>query len=215
MDLYKFNVQWSSGNGTGGGGGNGSSTPSNCTGNATLNPDILEPNDLTSTATQASVLPVSCTGLSIDSSSDTDYFEVYLVQGVTYYVNITFTHSNGDIDTNWDDATGGYLSSSGGTSNLESMTVTAQSNITSFIEVYGYSGATNVYDIEITTNNPGGGQAFETVEVTTLDKNVSSIMMTGLTVGSSYQLELEVENRVVSTSQIYNRHLQPDYYNSQ
>ena len=199
LDLYKFNVQWSSGNGTGGGGGNGSSTPSNCTGNATLNPDILEPNDLTSTATQASVLPVSCTGLSIDSSSDTDYFEVYLVQGVTYYVNITFTHSNGDIDTNWDDATGGYLDSSGGTSNLESMSVTAQSNITSFIEVYGYSGATNVYDIEITTNNPGGGQAFETVEVTKLDKNVSSIMMTGLTVGSSYQLELEVENRVVST----------------
>ena len=56
-----------------------------------------------------------------------------------------------------------------------------------------HSGATNVYDIEITTDNPGGGQAFETVEVTKVDKNVSSIMMTGLTVGTSYQLELEVE----------------------
>ena len=201
LDLYKFNVQWSSGNGTGGGNGSGNGTapPSNCTGNGTLLPDILEPNDSTSTATVSSLLPIYCSGLSIDSGSDVDYFEVYMVQGVTYYVNVTFQHSSGDIDVGWDDASGSWLSSSGGTSNTESMTVTAQSNMTTYIDVYGYSGATNTYDIEITTNNPGGGQAFETVEVTTIDKNESVIMMTGLTAGNSYQLELTLEDRPVST----------------
>ena len=52
---------------------------------------------------------------------------------------------------------------------MESMQVTAQVNQSTYIEVYGWSGATNVYDIEITTDNPGGGQAFESVDVSIIN----------------------------------------------
>ena len=78
------------GNGTGGGGG---SSVTNCTGAGTLTSDILEPNDATTTATQASLLPLSCTGLSIHTTTDQDVFEVDMIAGVTYYTNITFTHT--------------------------------------------------------------------------------------------------------------------------
>ena len=182
LDIWTFST--SSGNGTGG--GNGTSPPSNCAGSGTLVSDILESNDATSTATQASMLPLSCTGLSIHNSLDSDYFEVDMITGVTYYANITFNGANGDIDTEWTSAAGAYLSSSGSTGNIESMTVLSSTNQTTYLRVYGYSGATNVYDISITTNLPGGGQTFESVEVTMNSTTDSLLEFTGLTVGNSY-----------------------------
>ena len=192
LDLYKFNVgSGTGGNGTGGngtGGGGGSIT--NCTGNGTTNPDILEPNDSTATATQASILPLSCTGLSIDSINDLDFFEINMIAGVTYYTNITFTHTNGDIDAGWDTAGGTFLDSSTSTSNVESMQVTATANQTTFLDVYPWTfGATtfaNTYDIEITTDNPGGGQTFETVQVNLINSTSATLSFSGLTSGTTY-----------------------------
>ena len=181
LDIWKFTV--SSGNGTG---GNGTTPPSNCAGTGTLVSDILEPNDTTGTATQSSMLPLSCTGLSIHTSTDLDYFEIDMISGVTYYANITFNGLNGDIDTNWNTAGGNYLSSSGSTGSIESMTVTATSNQTTHLQVYGYMGATNVYDISVTTNLPGGGQSFESVFVTMNNLTHSTLEFSGLTVGTSY-----------------------------
>ena len=180
LTLNKFTVS----SGTGGG-GNGSSV-TNCSGNNTLASDILEPNDTTATASQASLLPLTCTGLSIDSSTDVDYFQIDMISGVTYYANITFNHVNGDIDTGWDSASGSYLSSSGGTSNVESMQVTSSSNQTTYIDVYGWSSATNIYDIEITTDNPGGGQSMELVEVSITNRTSAMLTFSGLTVGTNY-----------------------------
>ena len=179
LTLTKFTV------GSTGGGGGGSSV-TNCTGAGTLTSDILEPNDSTSTATPASLLPLSCTGLSIHSSTDTDYFEVDMVAGVTYYVNVTFNGAIGDIDTGWDTATGGFLASSGTTGNLESMQVTALVNQTTFVDVFGWQGATNTYDIEITTDNPGGGQAFESVDVAITNTTHATLSFSGLTNGTTY-----------------------------
>ena len=68
LDFWLFTTGSSGGTG----GGNGTSPPSNCTGNATLNPDILEPNDSTSTATMASALPLLCTCLLYTSPSPRD-----------------------------------------------------------------------------------------------------------------------------------------------
>ncbi len=186
VEIWTFST--SSGNGTGGNGtgGNGTSPPSNCVGAGTLVSDILESNDATSTATQASMLPLSCTGLSIHSSVDLDYFEIDMIAGVTYYANITFNGLNGDIDTDWNTAAGSYLSSSGSTGSIESMTVLSSSNQTTHLQVYGYSGATNVYDISVTTNLPGGGQTFESVEVTMNGTTNSLLEFSGLTVGNSY-----------------------------
>jgi len=84
LTLNKFTV--SSGTGGNGTGGSGSSI-TNCSGNGTTAPDILEPNDSMTAATSASLLPLFCSGLSIHSSSDEDFFEIDMISGVTYYVN--------------------------------------------------------------------------------------------------------------------------------
>ena len=80
---------------TGGGGGssNGTAIPSPCNGNSVA-PDILEPNDDQATATLASILPIYCTGLSVDIDAagieNEDYYEIEMITGVTYYFNLTF-----------------------------------------------------------------------------------------------------------------------------
>ena len=181
LTLTKFTV-----GSTGGGGGNGTTSITNCTGAGTLTSDILEPNDATSTASPASILPLSCTGLSIYNTGDTDYFEIQMIAGVTYYANITFNTVNGDIDTGWDTATGGFLDSSTSTSNVESMQVTALTNQTTYLDVYGWQGATNVYSIEITTDNPGGGQSFQSVDVSIINTTHATLSFSGLTNGTTY-----------------------------
>ena len=186
LTLTKFTVSNGTGGGGNGTGGGGGSSVTNCTGAGTLTSDILEPNDATTTATPASLLPLSCTGLSIHTSTDQDFFEIDMIAGVTYYANITFTHTNGDIDTRWTVGGQGFLDSSTGTGNLESMQVTATANQTTHIEVYGWSGATNVYDIEITTDNPGGGQTFESVEVSIINTTHATLDFSGLTNGTTY-----------------------------
>ncbi len=181
LDIWKFTT--SSGNGTG---GNGTSVPANCAGSNTLVSDILEPNDGQATATQASTLPVSCTGLSIHTTTDEDFFEVQMITGVTYYANITFLHSSGDLDCNWESASGNFLSSSGSVSDNEAMSYTSTSNQTTYIKVYGWNSATNTYDIDITTSNPGGGQSMESVDVTTTGLTSAMITFSGLSIGTNY-----------------------------
>ena len=187
LTLTKFTVS----NGTGGGGSGGGSSVVNCTGNNTVNPDILEPNDSTGTATSANLLPLSCSGLSIDSTTDVDYFEVDMIAGTTYYANITFVNANGDIDVGWDSASGGFLDSGTSTSNIESLQVFSNVNQTTYIDVYGYVsfGSTtfaNTYDIEITTDNPGGGQTFESVDVSIINTTHATLDFSGLTNGTTY-----------------------------
>ena len=184
LNLYKFTVSSTGGNGTGGPGGG---TITNCTGNNTLASDILEPNDSTATASPANMLPLTCTGLSIHSTSDIDFFEVYMIAGTTYYANITFLHANGDIDVSWQTSLGGFLDSGGSVTDDETMQVTASVNQTTYIEVFGYSGATNTYGIDITTDNPGGGQTFETVTVNMVNTSFSTLSFSGLTNGTTYQ----------------------------
>lgn len=184
LNLYKFTVSSTGGNGTGGPSGG---VITNCTGNNTLNPDILEPNDSTATASPANMLPLTCTGLSIDSTTDRDFFEVYMIAGTTYYANITFLDVNGDLDVGWETSLGGFLDSGTSTTDDETMQVTASVNQTTYIEVYGWSGATNTYGIDITTDNPGGGQTFETVTVNMVNTSFSTLSFNGLTNGTTYQ----------------------------
>ena len=181
LDFWMFST--STGNGTG---GNGTSPPTNCVGNGTTNPDILEPNDSVTSATMASSLPVYCTGLSIDSTIDEDFFEIDMFSGVTYYVNVSLNNANGDLDVQWESASGSYLTGSGSTSNLESMSYTSFSNQTTYVKVYGWLSAINTYDIEITTDLPGGGQSFESVYVTQTNTTNVTIEIEGLTAGTNY-----------------------------
>ena len=182
LTLHRFTL----GSGGSGGSSSGAAPPSPCTGNGTTTSDILEPNDSTGTATLASSLPLSCTGLSIDSSTDVDYFEIVMQSGVTYYVNVSFTHSNGDIDLGWDSSTGSYLTGSGGTSNLESMQYSSTSNQVTYVDVYGYSGAVNTYSIDISTDQPGGSQNYQLIQTTSISGTTTNLSMSSLTSGDAY-----------------------------
>lgn len=181
LDFWMFST--STGNGTG---GNGTSPPTNCVGNGTTNSDILEPNDSVAFATSASSLPVYCTGLSIDSSTDVDFFEIDMISGVTYYVNMSLNNANGDLDLQWEDSFGSYLTGSGSTSNVESMSYFSVSNQTTYVRAYGWQSAINTYDIEITTDLPGGGQSFESVYVMLMNTTSVNIEIEGLTAGTNY-----------------------------
>ncbi|MEZ8112254.1 MAG: thrombospondin type 3 repeat-containing protein [Candidatus Poseidoniaceae archaeon] len=181
LDIWTFST--SSGNGTG---GNGTTTPSNCVGNNTLMSDILEPNDTQATATQAATLPVSCSGLSIHSTLDEDLFEIQMISGVTYYANVTFLDISGDIDLSWESSTGAYISGSSSTSDNEAMSYSSAVNQTTYIAVYGWSGATNTYDIDITTNLPGGGQSMESIDVMSTGLTSATLTFSGLSIGTTY-----------------------------
>lgn len=96
---------WSSNNSTGGG-GNPPPPTTSCIGNGTsaagtIQADILEPNDVQTSATQASMLPLDCTDLSLHTTTDVDYFEIQMITGVTYFVNVTFSDAIEDIDVGW------------------------------------------------------------------------------------------------------------------
>ena len=195
---------WStSSTGGGGGGSNGTAVPSPCTGNSAV-PDILEPNDDATIATLASILPIYCTGLTADIDAagvqNEDYYEVEMISGVTYYFNLTFSHINGDIDARLEDSSGsqltfnnfGYMTSS---SDNEAGEYTATTNFTAYFVVYHYTvfgttgAVSNVYDVEISTDNPGGGQSLSYIDVTMNNLTNVTLKMTGLIVGDTYQYD--------------------------
>jgi len=204
---------WSTSSTGGGNGSNGAAIPSQCVGNSAV-PDILEPNDDAITATLASTLPIYCTGLSVDidaaGNANEDYYEIDMISGVTYYFNLTFTDANGDIDARLEDSSGSSLtfngfSSMSSSSDNEAGEYTAGSNFTAYFVVYHYSsfssGATaNSYDMEISTDNPGGGQSFSSIEVTMNNLTSFSIEMSGLVVGDNYQYDYYTEVDYLSNS---------------
>ena len=172
------------------------SIPNPCIGGGTnaagiIVADSLEVNDAQATASPASILPVSCTDLSLHTSTDSDYFEIQMVTGVTYYVNLTFSHAIQDVDAEWNDVNGSILTSAVSTTDNESLSVTATQNVTSYVRVYPFSfgtGGTNPisYDINIETDNPGGGQSLELAYVNILNSTNASVSFAGLQSNTTY-----------------------------
>ena len=154
---------WSGGSGGGGGGPASSSTP-----------DSYEPNDSQSNGTWGNATvnaatgsnSTSWSGLTIHSTTDTDWFCFWINQTAQFWFNITFIDANGDIDLRLFDSTGSQLSSSAGISNSESVTRSVSTSAFYCAEVYGYSGAINYYNatlevesvIPIVQNDAGSGQ---------------------------------------------------------
>jgi hypothetical protein len=205
LTLSKFTAS------SGTGGSNGSAIPNPCTGAGT-SPDILEPNDAPATATVASILPIYCTGLSVEINSasvaNDDYFEIQMISGVTYYFNLTFTHANGDVDAIIESSTGMSLSfnnfgSMSSSSDNEAAEYTATTNTTNYFKVYHYSSfssgaVSNVYDIEITTDLPGGGQSMESIDVYQTTLTSSTAEMIGLTSGTNYSVTYSVDQTYIN-----------------
>ena len=173
----------------------------------TIVSDVLEVNDAQSTATQASVLPVSCTELSLHASTDIDYFEVQLVTGVRYYVNVSFSHAIQDVDVRWETATGGFLTSGTSVSDNETLSITATQNITSFISVFPYLsfiGTTNpiTYNITIETDNPGGGQSLELAYVNIVNKTSATVSFADLLTNTTYNYSTVVAQDMLGNASI-------------
>ncbi len=99
--------------------------------------DEFEPND---SADAAADLSGSHTGLQI-CSGDTDWFAISTSGTVT----IQFDHASGDLDMATYDAGGNRLDVSQGTSDQETLSVSAGT----FLKVYGYNGATGEYSISL------------------------------------------------------------------
>ncbi len=117
---------------------------------------MYEPNDSIAAATSITSLPLSQSNLSIHTSSDYDFFAVGMISGVTYWYNISFTHSNGDLDMDLLDSSGTQLGYSAGTSNVEAIQYTPTANITGYLDVFGWSSATNTYALTIESSIGGG-----------------------------------------------------------
>ncbi|MCS5534756.1 MAG: PPC domain-containing protein, partial [Candidatus Poseidoniales archaeon] len=118
--------------------------------------DANEPNDSFATATPISS-PSSQSSLTIHNSSDDDFFSINATAGTTYWVNISFTHSQGDLDMDLYDSSQSQIDWSAGTGNSESVTYTPSTNQTLYAQVFGWGSATNTYSVTFGGLSSGGG----------------------------------------------------------
>ncbi len=169
---------------------NYSSSTSTITSSGGTGGDMYEPNDSISAATSISSLPLSQSNLSIHTTTDYDFFAVAMTSGATYWYNISFTHSNGDLDMELMDSSGTQLGSSAGTSNTEAISYTPTTNMTGYLDVYGWGSATNTYALTIESSIGGTPPAGTPVLTVTMpDKFSATADMSNLTSGSSYILD--------------------------
>jgi len=125
-------------------------------GTSGMTSDSNEPNDTWATATQAST-PSNQGNLSIHNTTDDDFFAISAIAGTTYWVNISFTHTQGDLDMDLYDSNQNQIDWSAGTGNSEFVTYTPLTNQTLYAQIFGYSGATNTYSITFAGMATGGG----------------------------------------------------------
>ncbi len=83
---------------------------------------------------------------------DNDYYKVYVQNGRTLTVNVTFTHSAGDLDVELLSSAGARLHASEGTTGTETVTKSGLTAGYYYVRVFGYDGASNSYSIAATIN---------------------------------------------------------------
>ena len=109
-------------------------------------------NNSVSIATNLGTLSASysITGLSIHSTSDVDWFKFQTAVAGETSINVSFLHSNGDIDIKIVDQNFGVVGTSQSASDDESIVFTSNTTDTYNLQVYGFSAATNQdYDLSI------------------------------------------------------------------
>jgi hypothetical protein len=125
---------------------------------AGIAPDVYESNDTRATSSDLRTVAgqLNLSNLSIHSSSDRDFYRLATTMTGTaaHYIDVNFTHAQGDIDARLLNAAGEVLATSVTTSDRERLSLQGQPAGTYFLEVYGYSGAVNRYGMEF--NTPGG-----------------------------------------------------------
>jgi len=113
--------------------------------------DAFAGND--SALSAATLSEGSYSGLQVCEAKE-DWFKVQAAAGSQVTVTARFRHADGDLDMSAYDSNGGDLGSSAGTSDQERIIAVVPAEGL-FIKVYGYSGATNAYELDVEL---GGGQ---------------------------------------------------------
>lgn len=115
-------------------------------------PDRFEPNDTIRTATTLGSVPaVTLRDLTVHSAEDVDYFRYTANQTGLIVVNAFFDDDIGDIDLRVLDSRGNILDRSETPTDDERLTMPVISQQIYYVEVFGFEGATNRYDLEIET----------------------------------------------------------------
>ena len=121
-----------------------------------LTADRLEPNNNRNDAREVGQNQ-TLGDLSIYDANDEDFFRISVPEGVTGpfvdLVQIQFSHQQGDLDLQLQDATGGDVATSAGLTDEETISLDRLASGDYFVRVYGYRSATAGYDI--TFNLPG------------------------------------------------------------
>lgn len=146
-------------------------------------PDIYEPNNSFQTAaflaaTSGTTLPSE---LTIHTASDRDFFR-FVTRGTgtsSHYIDVLFTHANGDLDARLLDSSGNELASSAGVTNNERLSLQGRPAGTYYIEVYGFGEATNVYRLAFQTP-PAPPDRFEANNTFQTATNLQTISGTSL-----------------------------------
>ena len=114
--------------------------------------DDLEDNDTMDGA--APVMP----GASFDAlqicAPDEDWYVIQADAGCTVVAHIDFVHDNGDIDMAIMDASQMLLDVSDGVADSEEVTLTAEVAGPLYINVFGYQGGANAYNMQVNVACP-------------------------------------------------------------
>jgi hypothetical protein len=113
--------------------------------------DAFEDNDTFGTAVP---LPPSGQLSAIACANDSDWFQIPVSGGSDISVTAAFQHRVGDVDIALYSPAGVVLSSSISSTDNESINYSADATGTYALRVYGYAGASNVYDLTVLVTPP-------------------------------------------------------------
>ena len=112
--------------------------------------DRFEVNNAFATATDLGLVGNRVeTGLSIHESDDDDFYKIMAGDNGDIEISTFFAHAQGDIDMAVYDSAQNFVEDSTSVDNMEQITVAALAGETFYLKVYGFSGDTNIYDLEI------------------------------------------------------------------
>jgi hypothetical protein len=127
--------------------------------------DSFEANNTQGTASNLGTISgtYGLQDLTIHTNTDRDFY-AFTTTGIgtaDHYVGINFTHSFGDIDARLLNSAGVVVAGSGGVGNSERLNLQGLAAGTYFVEVYGFGGARNLYNLNFTTPAGQAADRFE------------------------------------------------------
>lgn len=114
--------------------------------------DVTENNNSIAKAFKLSGDNQSLQGLSVDSSSDLDYYSIEASSGDKVSVSVNFSHSRGDLDIYVVSSSGKVLSKSETSTDNEKFSFESSGEKVYFV-VFGYQGAVNSYSLNVSVES--------------------------------------------------------------